>query len=294
MTRCSPVRHWRSTSTPASSLGSTSTRRARRWISTTCSNACWSTTTTRICCSRVGKDGILWKLDRKTGKYLGHKEMVFQNVYESFDPQDRASRHYRNDIVEQNVGEWVPGLPDHRGRQELAGDASYHQPTNRLIIPLSQSCLEMSAQTVEKKEGGGSGDGARRRFFEMPGIERQRRQARRLRCADHARDLEVRAARAVPDRRDFDGGRRRVRGRPRPHVPRVRRRTPARFSGRRGSAPSVQGFPLTFSVDGKQYIGITTGNGGGSPRHVPATIAPDLHPPATGNALYVFALPDKR
>jgi len=27
---------------------------------------------------------------------------------------------------------------------------------------------------------------------------------------------------------------------------------------------------------------------------VPATIAPDLHPPATGNALYVFALPDKR
>jgi len=57
---------------------------------------------------------------------------------------------------------------------------------------------------------------------------------------------------------------------------------------------SVQGFPITFSIDGKQYVGITSGNGGGSPRLVPATIAPDLHPPATGNALYVFALPDKR
>ncbi len=34
----------------------------------------------------AGKTGILWKLDRKTGKYLGHKEMVFQNVYDSFDP----------------------------------------------------------------------------------------------------------------------------------------------------------------------------------------------------------------
>jgi len=57
---------------------------------------------------------------------------------------------------------------------------------------------------------------------------------------------------------------------------------------------AVQGFPITFSIDGKQYIGVTTGNGGGSPRLVPATIAPDIHSPATGNALYVFALPDKK
>jgi alcohol dehydrogenase (cytochrome c) len=57
---------------------------------------------------------------------------------------------------------------------------------------------------------------------------------------------------------------------------------------------SVQGFPITFTVEGKQYVAIPTGNGGGSPRNVPATIAPDLHPPATGNALYVFALPDRR
>ncbi len=45
---------------------------------------------------------------------------------------------------------------------------------------------------------------------------------------------------------------------------------------------SVQGFPVTFSIDGKQYVAVTSGNGGGSPRLVPATIAPDLHPPATG------------
>ena len=56
---------------------------------------------------------------------------------------------------------------------------------------------------------------------------------------------------------------------------------------------TVQGFPVTFSIDGKQYVAVTTGNGGGSPRAVPATIAPDVHAPSTGNALYVFALPDK-
>ena len=56
-------------------------------------------------------------------------------------------------------------------------------------------------------------------------------------------------------------------------------------------ATSVQGFPVSFSIDGKQYIAVTTGIGGGSPRQVPATIAPDIHHPLGGNALYVFALP---
>ncbi len=46
---------------------------------------------------------------------------------------------------------------------------SYHPGTNRLIIPLSQSCLSMKGQKVDLTEGGGSGNGAARRFFEMPG-----------------------------------------------------------------------------------------------------------------------------
>jgi alcohol dehydrogenase (cytochrome c) len=56
-------------------------------------------------------------------------------------------------------------------------------------------------------------------------------------------------------------------------------------------ATSVQGFPVSFSIDGKQYIAVTTGLGGGSPRNVPATIVPEIHYAASGNALYVFALP---
>ena len=55
---------------------------------------------------------------------------------------------------------------------------------------------------------------------------------------------------------------------------------------------SVQGFPISFSVDGKQYVAVPSGLGGGSPRNVPATIAPDVRHPSNGNALYVFALPN--
>jgi alcohol dehydrogenase (cytochrome c) len=57
---------------------------------------------------------------------------------------------------------------------------------------------------------------------------------------------------------------------------------------------SVQGFPISFSIDGRQYIAVTTGLGGGSPRLVPSTIAPEIRPPATGQAIYVFALPDRK
>jgi len=56
----------------------------------------------------------------------------------------------------------------------------------------------------------------------------------------------------------------------------------------------VQGFPFAFSAGGKQYIAVSSGLGGGSPRMVPSVLAPDVHYPAYGNALYVFALPDKK
>ena len=55
----------------------------------------------------------------------------------------------------------------------------------------------------------------------------------------------------------------------------------------------MQGFPISFSVGGKQYVAVPTGLGGGSPRLVPRTIAPDIKHPPNGNALYVFTLPDR-
>jgi zinc transporter ZupT len=44
----------------------------------------------------------------------------------------------------------------------------------------------------------------------------------------------------------------------------------------------------------RQYVAVTTGLGGGSPRLVPGLIAREIQPPQRGHALYVFALPDER
>ena len=55
---------------------------------------------------------------------------------------------------------------------------------------------------------------------------------------------------------------------------------------------SVQGFPISFAANGKQYIAVTTGLGGGSPRNVPRLLLPEVRHPNSGNSLYVFELPE--
>jgi alcohol dehydrogenase (cytochrome c) len=82
----------------------------------------------------IGNDGILWKLDRKTGQYLGHKETVFQNIWESFDPKTGRPK-YRDDVLHEDLGKAVDGCPTSAGGHNWPA-TSYHQPTNVLIAPL--------------------------------------------------------------------------------------------------------------------------------------------------------------
>src|SRR5262245_348070 len=116
----------------------------------------------------IGKPGILWKLDRRSGQFIDYKETVFQNVFESFDKKT-GTPTYRADIIEQETGKWIQSCPSTQGGHNWPA-MSYHPGTGLLVIPLSQSCMEMSGRKIEFKEGNG-GIGADRRFFEMPGSD---------------------------------------------------------------------------------------------------------------------------
>jgi alcohol dehydrogenase (cytochrome c) len=62
----------------------------------------------------IGKAGILWKLDRATGKFLGFKETVFQNVFASIDAKTGRPT-YRPDILEHKLDEWISSCPSTTG-----------------------------------------------------------------------------------------------------------------------------------------------------------------------------------
>ncbi|MCD7059588.1 pyrroloquinoline quinone-dependent dehydrogenase [Pelagibacterium xiamenense] len=56
---------------------------------------------------------------------------------------------------------------------------------------------------------------------------------------------------------------------------------------------AAQGYPISYAVDGKQYIAVPVGVGGYSwSSSVPRELTPEVSRPSSGNAVLVFALPE--
>ena len=236
----------------------------------------------------IGKDGVLWKLDRVTGKFLGEKETLFQNVFSTIDPKTGAVT-YRPDIVNQKTNEWIASCPGPEGGHDWQA-TSYNQPTDLLIIPLSQSCVLMRGHDVDMKLGSG-GTAASQLFYFMPGTHRNMGKL----VAYNTKDMKevwsfqqrapfltsvLSTGGGVAFVGDFD------------RVFKAVDVKTGRILWQTRLGNTVQGYPVSFSLDGKQYVAVTTGLGGGSPEQKPSTLLTEVHRSNTGQQLYVFALGD--
>ena len=236
----------------------------------------------------IGKPGILWKLDRVTGKFIAAKETIFQNVFSKID-QKTGEVTYREDIRKQKTNEWFSSCPGPQGGHDWQA-TSYHQPSDQLIIPLSQSCVMIRGLDVDQKLGGG-GTAAQQKFYFTPGSKQQLGRLSAYRASDMKEmwtwqqrapflSAVLSTAGGVAFVGDFDRRFKAVNVADGKVI----------WETRLGN--TVQGYPVSFSLDGKQYIAVTTGLGGGSPQQKPTALLNEIHRPAMGNMLYVFALGD--
>ena len=230
----------------------------------------------------AGKHGILWKLDRTTGQFLGLKEMVFQNIFKSIDSKTGRVT-YRDDIANAKVGDPLSVCPATSGGHTRDAMA-YHPGTGLLVVPLNQACMNLGS----KRQTGPLG-GSNRGESEMPGTNGNlgKLAAYDVRTMDQVWSIEQRSqftASALTTAGDlvFSGDSDR-------NVRAMDVKT-GEVLWQVSLGTSVQGSIASFSIEGKQYLAVPTGVGSGSSRRMGVLVAPEVHFPLNGSAIYVFAL----
>ena len=223
-----------------------------------------------------GKTGVVYTLDRATGEFLWATPTITQNVISHIDGASGAVTE-NPELVFTGAGQEVLTCPHASGGKDWEAGA-YSPLTNTMYYPLRNVCARMMAEGPEST----SVYAIVWRPEIAPGTEQV--------GAVWAISAETGETAWVHEQRSatmslvatggglvFGGD---VNGRFRA------------FDHETGEVlweinlgSSVSGFPITYAVDGRQYVAVSTG----TPRFVDLT--PEVNTGVQGNNLFVFALP---
>ena len=235
----------------------------------------------------MGKIGVLWQLDLATGEFQAAHDLGYQTLLD-VDPSTGAIT-YREGMI-KDLGEdifWCPTTSGFKSWRAMA----YHPETEAVYIPLILNCETGRFGPVEQVAGGGGTGPVRRTNHFHPDSSDHLGEfaAMSIRTGEILwrqlyRTPITSAALTTAGGLAFAGDWDR-------HL--------YAYDARDGEVlwqtrlpQSVQGYPITYAVDGTQYLAVPVGTGGASWTSMPLQLTPEKRRPVGGNGLFVFALPD--
>jgi len=236
----------------------------------------------------MGKLAILWELDRKTGAFVSAHDLRYQNLVD-VDAKSGKVTYRANKIPQPNVE--LDFCPSSTGFKSLRAMA-YHPDTQAFYIPLLLSCEKGTfTGNVTRVEGGGGSGGVKRTNLIHPesrdGIgELLAMNARtgailwrhRTRTPPNTSALTTGGGLVIVG--DFD------------RYLRIYDAANGAVLFQTRLPTSVQGFPITYAVGGRQYIAVPVGTGGGQwVTTIPADLTPESKVAQNANGMFVFSLP---
>jgi len=226
-----------------------------------------------------GKEAIFEALDAATGEYLFSIDMDMQNVFSEIDPRNGDKTPYPDAIPEP--GQVLQGLsldgicPKALGARNMQS-TSYNPNTGILYIPLQDTCIERSTGLRWQKYPNSDEEGLWGLVKAVNLETREEVWTRRQVAPPASGHLTTDSGllfRGTVDRWfqaiDQDSGE-------------------VLWQQRLDNSPSS--YPITYRVDGKQYVAVAT-NSGSYHTNGMERIAGITNPPS-GASLWVFALPD--
>ena len=225
-----------------------------------------------------GKTGVVYTLDRATGEFLWATPTVTQNVISDIDGATGAVTE-NSEVVFSGLGQEVLSCPSWIGGKDWEAGA-YSPLTNTMYYPLRNTC----ARVLSTMEGGLAIYRLAARFQLAPGTDQVGTvQAISAETGEIVWGYEQRAA--TLSLATTGGGL--VFGGDANGRFRAFDQTSGEVLWEINLGSPVTGFPISFAVDGRQYVVASTGT---------SSLFGSLHPelnPSAGNNLFVFALPEE-
>jgi PQQ-dependent dehydrogenase (methanol/ethanol family) len=243
--------------------------------------------TAKMVVSVPGKNGIAFGLDRDTGKYLWSKETVVQNVVKEIDADGTV--HINEDLVSKAVGEtFLICTSVSGGKLWQAG--AYNPKNNAFYVPLNEACNTVAPTQTEFTAGNAVGAVKFGPRVLPEGItEAGLFQALDVSPTAAESKWQVRSRPSVTSSVLATAGGLVFGGDAAREIKAMDQDTGEVLWSQKLNAP-IGGYPMTYEIDGEQYLAIPTGysNSASSLSSAHPEIA---LPTGTGNSIFVYKLP---